>query len=695
MPERSQAVARKVHPTVRMNYAVRGLTLPFALLMVFIALYSAGRLSPGLLVLLAVYGLVWPQIAYWWACRSHDSKRAEQLNLIADSLFFGAWIAGMQYSLWPSFVLGCSIYLANLAIGGAGLAWRGVLAIVVGAAGTSLLIGFQPHLETALLPTAASMAAFAAYISAYGYSLYSQSRLLVRSRRELHEKSAALAQAKEDADSANRSKSVFLANMSHELRTPLNAIIGYSELLVEEAEDSGDTASVPDLEKIRGAGKHLLGLINSVLDLSKIEAGKMELSLEEIEVAELLAGVRATLAPLVKEKGNTLVVEGEDLGRMHVDVTKLRQVLFNLLGNASKFTEHGIISLRARRETRQPGDWLVFEVVDTGIGMTPEQQARVFEPFVQADASTSRKYGGTGLGLSLSRRFAELMGGDITMTSESGVGTTFTVGLPAECDATVKPVTAPDAASQRARVLIIDDNAADRDVLARMLAREGYRAALASDGVGGLKLARELLPELVLLDVMMPTVDGWAVLKQLKADPKLAAIQVVVISVIDDRQLGASLGAVDQLVKPVDRQVLAPLLHKYLDGHGGSVVLVVGDDADSRRLLRRQLEHHGWDVAEARGGADALERLGRVRPSAVLLDLKTPEAGGFEFFAALRERGIDGQIPIVVVTAQPLSVEERKQLASHTQAVLEKGQFDREQLAMMVHHAMRERLARA
>ncbi|HJR11871.1 MAG TPA: response regulator [Rhodanobacteraceae bacterium] len=694
MPERPQVVARKVHPTVRMNYTVRGLTLPLAALMVFANLYSVDRLTPGLLVLLAVYGVVWPQVAYWWACRSHNSKRAEQWNIIADSLFFGAWIAGMQYSLWPSFLLACSIYLGNLAIGGAWMAWRGVLALLVGAAGVSLLIGFQPRLDTAPLPTAISIAVFVFYISAYGYSLYSQSRQLVRSRREINEKSAALARAKEDADNANRSKSVFLANMSHELRTPLNAIIGYSELLVEEAEDSGDTASVPDLQKIRGAGKHLLGLINSVLDLSKIEAGKMELSLEEIEVEELLASVRATIAPLVKEKGNTLVMDGENLGRMHVDVTKLRQVLFNLLGNASKFTEHGTIRLRAHRETRSTGDWLVFEITDTGIGMTPEQQARVFEPFTQADASTSRRYGGTGLGLSLSRRFAELMGGDIAMTSESGVGTTFTVGIPAECDATAKSVPAPDATSQRARVLIIDDNAADRDVLARMLAREGYRAALASDGEGGVKLARELLPELILLDVMMPTVDGWAVLKQLKADPQLAVIQVVVISVIDDPQLGASLGAAGYLVKPVDRQVLAPLLHKYLDGHGDSVVLVVGDDVDSRRLLRRQLENQGWDVAEAISGPDAMERLDRVRPSVVLLDLKLTEVDDFDFVDALRARGLGGQIPVVVVTAQSLSVEERKRLAGRTQAVLEKGHFDREQLATTVHHAIRARLAR-
>ena len=435
MAETTTSRAHRVHPTVRLGYLLRGTVFPFSALFLFFTFRSVGELTPWLVVLLAGWGLLWPQVAFAWARRSRDSRRAERVNLFADSLLVGAWVAAIQFSLWPSFALACAMHLGNTAIGGVRLALVGLLAIVLGMAGVTAVIGFHPHFQTAPMPTALSILVFFLYGSLYALSLHRQSRHLVSSRKEVEAKSTALAQAKDDADTANRFKSMFLANMSHELRTPLNAIIGYSELLAEEAEDSGDKSIIPDLEKIRAAGNHLLGLINGVLDLSKIEAGKMELSLEEIDVADLIESVRTTVGPLVKNKGNTLAVEAGALGRMHVDVTKLRQVLFNLLGNASKFTEHGAIQLRARRESRRSCDWLVFEVADTGIGMTPEQQAKVFEPFTQADASTSRKYGGTGLGLTLSRRFTEMLGGDIAMTSEAGVGSTFVVSIPAGGDA--------------------------------------------------------------------------------------------------------------------------------------------------------------------------------------------------------------------------------------------------------------------
>ena len=691
MPERSPAVALKVHPTVRLDYGLRGIVFPFSALVLFLTFQSVDGLTPWRVALLAVYALAWPQVAFAWARRSRNSKRAEQWNLIVDALVIGGWVAGMHYSLWPSFMLVCAMHLGNLAVGGVRLALAGLLAILVGMLCVSGLIGFHLHFETAPIPTAASMLVLFFYSSVYAYLLYQQSKQLVRSRKEIEKNSAALAEARDAADSANRSKSMFLANMSHELRTPLNAIIGYSELLAEEAEDSGNEAIIPDLQKIRGAGNHLLGLINSVLDLSKIEAGKMDLVLEETDVAELIEGVRTTIGPLVKNKGNALVFEGDNLGRMRVDVTKLRQVLFNLLGNASKFTEQGTISLRVRREPRSPGDWLVFEVADTGIGMTPEQQAKVFEPFVQASAATSRKYGGTGLGLALSRRFAELLGGDIAMTSEVGVGTTFTVGIPAECEAVTVPVPAVDAAADDTRVLIIDDSTADCDVISRMLAREGYRASAAHDGDAGLKLARELQPDLILLDVMMPTVDGWTVLTRLKADPQLAVIPVVIISITDDRQVGISLGAVDYLVKPVDKQALAQVMHKYLNGHDGSQILVVDDDAGTRRMLRRQLKRHGWTVAEAVDGRDALEQLDRVHPAVVLLDLMMPEMDGFDFLDALHERGLDAAIPVVVLTAKSLSRDERERLAGHTQKVLEKGRYNLGQVEAIVRSALTAR----
>ncbi|MEO7071912.1 MAG: response regulator [Rhodanobacter sp.] len=688
MAENSARPARKVHPTVSLGYSLRGIVFPFSALFLFFTFHSVGGLSPVRIALLATYALVWPHVAFAWARNSRDSRRAERLNIVADSLIVGAWVAAIQYSVLPSFLLVCAMHLGNIAIGGLRLAVVGLAAMLVGMFCVSGLIGLHPHFATAPLPTGLTIIVFFFYISLYAYALHKQSKHLVGSRKEVENTNADLAHAKDEADAASRFKSMFLANMSHELRTPLNAIIGYSELLAEEAEDRGDTVIIPDLNKIRGAGDHLLGLINSVLDLSKIEAGKMDLTLEEVEVADLVASVVATVGPLVRDKGNTLTVQGSELGCMRVDVTKLRQVLFNLLGNASKFTEHGTIGLQVRREPRAAGDWLVFEVTDTGVGMTPAQQAKVFQPFVQADSSTSRKYGGTGLGLALSRRFAEMLGGDIAMTSEPGVGTTFTVGIPAQCEAAAEPVPATEAIAAGARVLVIDDSAADCDVVCRMLAREGCRAAAAHDSDAGLKLARELRPDLILLDVMMPTVDGWSVLKRLKADVRLAAIPVVVVvSTSDDTRAGARAGVADTLVKPVDRQALAQVLRKHLGGQDASAVLVIDDDAGTRRLLRRLLKRQGWAVAEAANGRVALEKLDQLHPSAILLDLMMPEMDGFDFLDALHERGLGGMIPIIVMTAKSLSPTERERLAGRAQKVLEKGRYDHRQLGAIIRDA--------
>ena len=360
-----------------------------------------------------------------------------------DSVMVGAWAAGMHFSLWPSIMFLTAVNLGNLGVGGIRLARRGWIGIALGVIGCGWFTGYELAFEAPPLPTAASILGIFLTSSVFALHSYLQSRRFVHNRKllkqqnitleeqnvKIEEKSAQLEQAKEAADAANRSKSLFLANMSHELRTPLNAIIGYSELLVEEAQDAGDETAVPDLQKIHGAGKHLLGLINEVLDLSKVEAGKMELYLEDAELAPLLQEVIDTVRPLADRNGNRLLLEADAPGAMHTDVTKLRQMLFNLLGNAAKFTEKGEITLRARREDADGRAWLVFEVEDTGIGMTPEQQEGLFQPFSQADASTTRKYGGTGLGLALSRHFARMLGGDIALRSASGVGTTFTIRI--------------------------------------------------------------------------------------------------------------------------------------------------------------------------------------------------------------------------------------------------------------------------
>jgi signal transduction histidine kinase len=345
-------------------------------------------------------------------------------------------------------------------------------------------------------------------------TLATQSVLAIQNARlfrEIEEKGREL-------EVAGRYKSEFLANMSHELRTPLNAIIGYSEMLEEEAGDLGQGAFVPDLQKIHGAGKHLLSLINNVLDLSKIEAGKMDLYLENFAIASMVQEVVATVKPLVEKNGNALDVHcADDLGTMRADLTKLRQTLFNLLSNASKFTERGTVTLRAGRESVNGGEWISFSVRDTGIGMSPEQTSKLFQAFTQADASTTRKYGGTGLGLAISRKFCQMMGGDITVASALGQGSTFTVRLPAvviESQAVSLPpggetaATAPHAPDGAPVVLVIDDDVTVHDLLSRFLTKEGLRMVAARSGEEGIRLAgscaRRDYP-----DVLMPGMDGW------------------------------------------------------------------------------------------------------------------------------------------------------------------------------------------
>jgi CheY-like chemotaxis protein len=362
---------------------------------------------------------------------------------------------------------------------------------------------------------------------------------------------------------------MFLANMSHELRTPLNAILGYSEMLMEEAGDLGQDGFVPDLKKIHGAGKHLLSLINDVLDISKIEAGKMEVFLESFLVRPLIDDVVSTVQPLVEKNANALIVScPEDVGEMHADVTKVRQGLFNLLSNACKFTKEGRITLKVSSDVRDGAPWLHFAVADTGIGMSPEQLGKLFQAFSQVDASTTRKYGGTGLGLAISRKFCQLMGGDITVASEPGKGTTFTMHLPAVVaegkTAADQPEGGLEAESRTGTpVLVIDDDPTVHDLMRRFLGKEGFKVVPALSGEEGLRLARASVPDVIVLDVQMPTMDGWQVLQQLKADPALKDVPVVLITMMDQKSLGYSLGANDYLLKPVDREKVAGVLNKY------------------------------------------------------------------------------------------------------------------------------------
>ncbi|MBD3852587.1 MAG: response regulator, partial [Acidobacteria bacterium] len=485
----------------------------------------------------------------------------------------------------------------------------------------------------------------------------------------------------------------FLANMSHELRTPMNAIIGYSEMLAEEAEDDGLDDMIPDLKKINAAGNHLLALINDILDLSKIEAGRMDLYLERFDVRQMLAEAVDTVTPLIAKNDNRLVTDfGDDIGSIRADLTKLRQSLFNLLSNAAKFTEGGTVTLAVKRDPRESGDWIELSVSDTGIGIREEMLDHVFEEFSQADDSTSRDYGGTGLGLPISRRFCQMMGGDISVSSEHGIGSTFTIELPAQVDAleAAKASAQIDAGEGRSvegdrpPILVIDDDQDSRELLQRTLEADGHSVVTAADGEEGLELARRLHPILITLDVMMPGLDGWAVLKELKADPDLHRIPVMMVTIESQQDLGYSLGAVEHLTKPVNRGQLLQLVSRYTRAESGTHALVVDDDEGIRDLFGTALSEAGWTVDEARDGAKALECVSLRAPDIVLLDLMMPVMNGFEFLFEFRRQKDFRSVPVIVVTAKDLTDDERLLLNGGMVRIVKKGGLNREQLLEQV-----------
>ena len=487
--------------------------------------------------------------------------------------------------------------------------------------------------------------------------------------------------ARHQAEAASRTKSAFLANMSHELRTPLNAIIGYSEILREDAQDRGDTASEGDLVKIETAGKHLLGLINDILDLSKIEAGRMDLHLENVDLNRLVAEVRMLVTPLIDKNGNRLEVEvPADIGAMRVDLVKLKQSLLNLLSNAAKFTKDGLVKLSIGRTVSNHGPTMFsFAVSDSGIGMNDEQVSRLFQAFTQADASTTRNYGGTGLGLTISKHFCTMLGGDITVTSTPGKGSTFTIILPDGGKDVAMPrieMSAPAAGGDLTgkSVLIVDDDPTVHDVLRATIAKEGYRLLHAYDGAQALELARSEKPDVITLDVMMPKLDGWSVLGKLKSDPELAPIPVIMLTIVDERTMGYSLGASEYMTKPVDRNRLVELLRRFAATKREAVVLVVDDSADVRAVVRATVEKAGLKTVEAENGQAALNWLKKnPAPALVLLDLMMPVMDGFTFLEQVKTVPALAQVPIVVLTAKDLTEAERRVVNERTLLVLTKG----------------------
>lgn len=492
-----------------------------------------------------------------------------------------------------------------------------------------------------------------------------------------------LADARDAATEATVAKSRFLANMSHELRTPLNAIIGITEMLVEDAEDQTDRGALEPLERIGRAGRHLLQLINEILDLSKIEAGKLELNYEQVELALLIRDVVGEAESLAQKNNNKLLVECHiDLGVIRTDPTRLRQIVLNLLSNACKFTQNGTVSLDVSRIADGNDDRILIRVADTGIGMTEEQMGKLFQEFSQADSSTTRKYGGTGLGLAISDRLCRLMSGSIKVESQPNVGTTFIVSLPADradvLDVAPAKAVARQEPGRTSRVLVIDDDATVRDLMRRFLSREGFDVVTAAGGHEGLEFARDLRPSVITLDVFMPDMDGWSVLQALKQDANLARIPVIMMTISDEKQKGFTLGASGYLTKPVDRGRLAEILDRFKSAAATSTVLIVEDDESTRDLMRRLLIGEGWRVHVAGNGRQALERAKIEPPNLVLLDLMMPEMDGFEFLVEFRKAPEFVSVPVIVVTGADLNSHDRRRLDGGVQHILQKATSSRD-----------------
>jgi PAS domain S-box-containing protein len=502
-----------------------------------------------------------------------------------------------------------------------------------------------------------------------------------------------LALARDRALEANRTKSSFVANMSHELRTPLNAIIGYSEMLQEDVALLGLEDFEGDLKKIYKAGRHLLDLINDILDMTKIEAGKLKIHFDDFNLPVLVWDTCNTVKSLLTKNNNNLEIDCDpDLGDIRTDMTRLRQILLNLLSNAGKFTKSGEIKVKVTRQTLDHTEYFCFEVSDTGIGISPENIQNLFQAFNQVDNSTTRQYGGTGLGLAISQRLCQMMGGEIMLESELGKGSTFTVRLPVNYELAKKNL--QNLQPKRSRtskisyqrsdkfrgrqpsILVIDDDLTVHQYTQSYLGDLGVAIYSAFSGEEGINLAQDILPDAIILDIQMPTMSGWDVLKELKCQPLTSGIPIILLTINDEQHESYEVGANDYLFKPIDRDRLITTVDKYrADSQSRLSVLVVEDDINVRSMLKRMLEKENCIVSEAQDGYEALEIMLNQAPQLILLDLMMPNVDGFEFIHLLRlQQHMDvTTTPIVILTAKDLNNDDYIRLSGSVQKILQKS----------------------
>ena len=495
--------------------------------------------------------------------------------------------------------------------------------------------------------------------------------------------------ARDEARDASDQKTKFFANMSHELRTPLNAILGYGEMLYEDCEDLGYDDLLPDLKKITSSGTHLLSLINNILDLSKIEAGKMELFVTSFEIENMVQTIKDVSEPLAAKNDNGFVINLDGaMGSMSQDETKLRQCLTNFLSNGFKFTKNGTVTLDVKARMEGDVEFVDFAVIDTGAGMSPEGVAKVFEEYTQAERSTSANYGGTGLGLPISKKFAEMMGGDVIVTSEEGVGSVFTMSVPRECpeyndDEVDSNVINLD--DQDNLVVLVDDDVAMHDLIKRTISKLNLTLLGATNSEKGMELIREVKPKLILLDVLMPGRDGWSLLKECKTDQELKDIPVIMISQLNQSNLASSLGANDYLTKPIDRSHFINTLKRIMGTDTqNQKVLVIDDDKDVRELLSRLLKDAGYRPIDARDGKEGLERT-KDEPALIILDLEMPRMDGFEFLDNyIKNVPEEKRAPVLVFSGKDLTDVQEDLLKERVVGLVKKDDVSMDKLSQMI-----------